>query len=362
MNGKCIFFVLPALLILLTDVHGFSSSKQESNTIPLYDREMISGPHQTFELYFSVLFLQPSASNLHYAVQAIPLSIDSPNWSVFDLHPRYYFGFDIGGKAMIDDTGIHIMLRWEHFRSSTSTLTQVSSQNMIGPFFEIGPDASTYKQAQGEVRFHVDEVSVALSKCIDFGERWSTNFFGGLNFASIQQSLFSYFSDAASNITRTIQTPIGFRGAGPQVGIDAAYSIFRQLFLVGKMQASLLVGRMQNHTTYVSTSPILALLGLPSPNNQSTSVQKRMQVVPALQENIGISYAFSTWGEQVAITVGAGYQAQVYLQALQSIDMGSQVDDVPVGDATLGVFARTFQRNISNFALAGPYVTLSIEF
>jgi len=354
MNCKSIFFVLPVLLISLTDMYGFSSS--------MLNDEMTSYPDQTFELYFSALFLQPSTSNTHYAVEAMPLPIYSPSWSTFDLHPRYRFGFDVGGKAIIDDSGTHIMVHWEHFRSSSSASTQVSSENMIGPFFEIGPDASPYNQAQAEVRFHIDEVTVALSKFIDIGEQWTTNFFGGVSFVRIQQDLFSYFSNPASTITRAIQTPIKFLGAGPQVGVDVAYTIFKQLFLVGKMQASLLVGSMKNHTAYASTSPILGLLGAASPNNQSTSIQKRMQVVPALQESIGLSYSFSSRCEQLAITIGAGYQAQIYLQALQSIDMGSEVDDVPVGDASVGVFARTFQRNLSNFALAGPYLTVSIGF
>ena len=55
-----------------------------------------------FEATGKCLFLQPNATNLHYAVEAIPLNeelnttIASPNWTTFELRPDYQFGFEVG--------------------------------------------------------------------------------------------------------------------------------------------------------------------------------------------------------------------------------------------------------------------------
>jgi len=89
-------------------------------------------------------------------------------------------------------------------------------------------------------------------------------------------------------------------------------------------------------------------------------VNKRTIVVPALEGKIGLNYTydFCDW----LLTLEIGYEAHLYFNALQSVDMGSEVIDLGPNPASVGVFARTFQRNISNFALAGPYLNVMIGF
>ena len=63
--------------------------------------------------------------------------------------------------------------------------------------------------------------------------------------------------------------------------------------------------------------------------------------------------------------VESDYQAQIYINAIRSIDMGSEVAlsaGGSIGSAVTGVYARTFERTVSDFGLAGPYVTLSLGF
>jgi hypothetical protein len=45
-----------------------------------------------------------------------------------------------------------------------------------------------------------------------------------------------------------------------------------------------------------------------------------------------------------------------------SVDISSQVITPPVIPNTVGVFARTFKRTLSNFGLAGPYVSIGAIF
>jgi hypothetical protein len=139
------------------------------------------------------------------------------------------------------------------------------------------------------------------------------------------------------------------------------YRSSNEFSLAGHGSVSLLTGTGKNHTDYASIAPELSDLGVTPPNKQSTSVCSSTQVVPAFAEKLALFYEYSECGE-AALKLEVGYQAHIYINALQSIDMGSGVILPPVAPNTVGVFARTFKRNPSDFALSGPYVALDVKF
>jgi hypothetical protein len=108
-------------------------------------------------------------------------------------------------------------------------------------------------------------------------------------------------------------------------------------------------------------SPALGSVGVTPPNVQSTKVQKKTQLVPAITTKLGLNYIFSFCSHSM-VRLEAGYEAQVYLNAIQSVDMGSEVITPPVVPDTIGVFARTFRQTLSNFSLTGPYFRLEAGF
>lgn len=331
------------------------------NTYADDDTVVTVNPPYTFELGFRALIVKPMASNLHYAAQADPLPLVSPHWIIHDIHPKYHFGFDLEFSFFFHNLDSRLYANYERFHACDTACVNVGSENMVGPFFEIGPDASAYSLAEGRVNFQLDEVNGTYGQNVNFGSRLRTTLFAGVSFARIKENLTFTYSNTDGTITRTIQIPSQFSGAGPQFGIDFIYHIICGLQFTGKATASLLTGKSKNHTCYTSISPFLELFDQPSPNEQSTSVCNRTQVVPVFNERIGAAYAYEFCNHYL-IKIEVGYQAQIYLGALQSVDIGSEVVTPPILPDTVGVFARTFQRTISNFALAGPYVTLDLGF
>src|SRR5579872_409699 len=311
----------------------------------------LSSPSYSFEIHGSALYMQPTGSNLHYAAEAIPIPVPSPDWNIFSIDTDYHFGFDVGIAGICHCSNTNLMLNWEHFHSKDSASKQVSSQNMIGPFFEIGPDASAYTKAHGRVTYHFDEVDLDYGVFLQLGERLHMNWFGGVSFARIKQTLFSKYSNVENTIVRSIKVPSTFLGAGPKFGVNFCYLFGKGFHLVGETGASLLVGPQKNHTNYSALSPFLPSIGITPPNNQRTHVQKGTQVVPGFEGKLGLAYAY-TFCNDVMLKFEAGYATQVYINAIRSIDMGSEVVTPPVLPDTVGVFARTFQTNLSNFALA----------
>lgn len=328
---------------------------------PPQNSVFLSHPDYTFEFEFSALVLQPTGSDLHYAAEAVPLPIPSPNWLIYDIDPSYDFGFDIGLGGVFRNTNTNLRVNWEHFHSSDTASISVPAADMLGPFFEIGPDAAPYTKAHGRVTFHFDAANLDYGIFLNLGDRLQTNLFGGVGFAYIHQTLLSEFSNVSEGIYRSIETPSSFTGAGPQVGLDFSYRVVDGFNFTGGAMVSLLVGALRNHTSYVSNTPFLPFDGVHNPNGQEINVSNRTQVVPGMEGKLGLSYVLN-FGDHYMFRIEAGYQAQIYLNAIQSVDIGSEVIDLDVPDASIGVFARTFQRTLSDFALAGPYATISFGF
>lgn len=359
MKKNLLFLLSLASLVLYatpTQAHN-NTNMQCTNecTVSTYD------PIYQFELEFNALFLKPGSSNLHFAAEAIPLPVYTPHWNIFDLQPHYRFGFDLGLKVVNHAHRNCFMINWEHFQSCTAAAIDVGIKNMVGPFSEIGPNATPYKLSAGQVHFSFNEVNIDMGHFVQWGDRLHTNMFGGIGITSIKECLRAFYSNTNGDTTRTILTPSTFLGAGPQLGIDFTYDLTHHFYIHGKGIGSLLTGPSKSHTEYLSTTPVLATLGKSSPNEQSTSECKRTLVVPAFQDKIGLGLAWD-YDDYYFMQIEAGYQAQIYLSALQATDMGSQVPDPDSQDASTGVYARTFQRNISNFSLSGPYITADLRF
>jgi hypothetical protein len=326
-----------------------------------YARPHFEDSTSTYGGYFTAQFLKPFTSNVDYAAQAVPLPLASPHWKLYDVHPGTDFGFEIGFRGLYNKSNITTVVSWQHFSSSDSASKKVSSEDMIGPLFEIGPDAEPYKKAHGNSHIHFDEVKLDFGKLIEISEDFKADLFAGVCITKIKQNLCSLFSNPDGTVVRTINTPIRFSGAGPHMGIHFNYHVFKGLHFMGTSEFSLLVGSAKDNTLFTATSPALKKLGIPPPNKQSIHVNNRTQVVPAFEEKLGFGYCINLW-DCALFTIEAGYQAQIYLNALQSIHIGSEVVTPPILPDTIGVYARTFQRIISNFALTGPYLTIQIEY
>lgn len=349
--------------LVASTMYAQTPSTQTKNEMQLtFDNGVfLSSPEYVFDAYFSALVMQPTGSNLHYTARANPLPVPSPNWQIYEIDTDYHFGFDVGIEGVFKEANTNVRLTWERFHSSDSDSVQVPSSDMVGPFFEIGPDAAVYKAATGKVTYRFDTVSLLTGIFLSFGKIMESSLLCGVGYAHIKQTLYTTHSSLNGETVRTINVPSSFDGAGPQIGMDASYKIYDGLRLTAGLLGSFFVGPQKNSTTYKATSPALAALEIPPPNYQGTSVQNKTILVPGFDGKLGLAYQ-NTFKDHYAIKIEAGYRTQVYIDAIQSIDMGSEVTTPPVIVDTVGVYARTFDQTLSNFALAGPYFTLEFGF
>jgi hypothetical protein len=324
----------------------------------------------SYELYGEVLFLQPNGSNLYYAVEAFPFNTAiaipevSPNWTTFEISPDYHPAFEIGAKLFFPKSDMNLVANWERIHSQDTEFASIAiSGNMMGPAFDIGPNSAFYTSAKGRALYHFDAANLVVGKTVCFVSGLNANFYAGASFTRIKQSMSSLFKGPGGLTSRLIYSPSLFTGAGPQFGVDLDYKLFGGFSFTGSSNASLYVGQQKNSTTFKSTTPALAFAGIPQPNVQTTTVPSRTQLIPGFEEKMGFAYTagFKSW----RFSLAAGYQFQIYINAVQSFDMTApQVlpSLVPGITVDMGVYAVGFERTLSNFILSGPYVTLNLDF
>jgi hypothetical protein len=329
----------------------------------------------TYGFYGEFLYLQPNGTDLFYGASAIgisptstgsdPLSaIASPQWTILEVLPSYHPGFEVGLSLTCNRDNIAITVNWERLHTSDSDSFTASSAvgHMVGPFFDIGPNSAAYKIASGKATSHFDAANLTIGKNLCFFNNFHTEFYGAAAFARIEQTMQSTYSNFENTISRVVATGSTFTGAGPQIGFNYDYRIGGGFFFSGNSSLSLYVGQMKNTTTYQSVAPELAIIGLSSPNNQAASIPNRTQLIPGFEQKLGFSWV-STW-DCVRATLAAGYQCQIYLDAIQTFNMASQAipTDLAAVSPDIAVYAVAFEQTNSNFMLTGPYVFLGFEF
>ena len=353
------------LALLISSVsYAESTFENEQKPAPIVHQPFevyLSSPDYTFDAQVTALILQPTGSDIYYFAHAKPLPLTTPNWTVGDVKTDYHFGFDLELAGIFHTLNTNLSVNWEHFFSSDSSEASFPNDEMVGPFFVIGPDASTYISTKGKAQFIFNEINSRYGTEVSFGNRARSNFFTGVGYTYLKQSLTSEYFSSNNTDSRSIQSESSFSGAGPQVGMSYASKIFKGLYLTGDASASFLVGTLKNSTTYKSFTPLLTPLGITPPNTQTTGVDDRIQVVPAIDGQLGLSY-IQSFCKNYMVSLEAGYRVQVYFNAIQTTDMGSEVPINSQAESEVGVFARSFERNISNYAMAGPYISLKFGF
>jgi hypothetical protein len=323
-----------------------------------------------YEVYGAYLYLQPNGSHLYYGAEAIGLntSIAVPavnaNWNILEVKPSYHSGFDIGARILFDYADLDMTVNWErlHASNSSSFVASSAAGYMVGPFFDIGPNAEPYKIADGQASLHYDQVNVDFGTQFNLTNRWRADVCAGAGFAYIKESLGSSYSSLDGTIVRAVSTYSKFLGAGPQLGLDFRYKICGNFAFLSDSMLSLFMGQLKNGTTYESSTPELANLGVAQPNVQTTTVPHRMQLVPGFEQRIGASYDASF--DCANLTLAIGYQCQIYLDAIQTVDMTAPqvLPPAAVFSTQVGVYAVGFQRTLSNFMLTGLFVSLDLRF
>jgi hypothetical protein len=332
-----------------------SAPPQLSNP-QIYELESVTAP-PAFTFTAALLYLQPNSGSLEYGTLVSPLPVPSPHWQNESINPNFSPAFRIGGRYAMANAN-DIQANWTHLDASASSSFSGAPNQMVGPYYEIGPDSNLYKLGSATARFGYDAINIDAGHLWCAGSPFQVRLFGGLQVAHVHQNLASSFSsyNGAYQIGNTTNSV--FNGVGPRLGMNAQYN--RRWFqLVGEAGGSVLIGQSQARQDYSAISPVAPGLGIPQPNNQSLTSPNATQVVPCLDARLGAAYVTPATAYGI-FRVEAGYQAAVYINAVSQYSITGVV--LPPAPQSVGVFLESAQHLYTNFMVQGPYVSGSWLF
>lgn len=312
-----------------------------------------SNSPSTIETSSSLLFLQPGTGTLQYGTLVNPLPAESPHWVNQHIDPDYSPAFNVGVGYYLD-SGRDIRLNWTHLNTSDSDTVFADPIQFVGPPYEIGPDAGSFKIGYGNAQFEFDAIN------LDVGQRFQSfgpvdlRVFGGLQLARIGEELTASFQ-TPDGITQNGYTNNSlFTGCGPRIGVKAQRSIGYFDFL-GEFATAALLGNMESSMDFRAISPAFPV----TPNIQSLTSPDATRVIPSIDARLGTGWTLPT-ANHGKLRLEAGYQVAVYVNAVNEYSISNVV--LPSNVQGVGVFLRTQTPLQNDFTAQGPYMMLKWDF
>lgn len=201
-------------------VHAVSAVM--NNNISDKDGIVSTKPH--FEFTAGALFLQPTGSNLDYAVLGFPYPVLSPHWDVGTVTPGYSTGFYLGGRYLSRSAENDVQLNWAHLSTNDADSLHAGSGQFTTPLFQSGPSAGqganpATQEAFATAQFNYDIINLDAGQTVHYGQRTDLRFFAGLSGGQLKETLNTSFQDYAQTFN------INFLRTGQKIkiGLEVAH-------------------------------------------------------------------------------------------------------------------------------------------
>lgn len=245
-----------------------------------------------------------------------------------EANNEWDWGYRLEGSYHFN-TGNDATMTWVHYKNDSNR------DGFVGliPFSQLAAPLSSSYRIQDDTYF--DQVNLVLGQHADFGLVKNMRFYGGLQYANINDNAYSYFyrspvqliSLGIDSVYQYDKT--AFKGVGPVVGIDYSYDITSSFSVTANGAGSILYGTSRFDYGFTGT-PVGAVL--------LDRYGSKKAIVPSLEAKLGLNYAYAM--AQGVLNFEGGYQVMNYFNALQSVGVDG--------------FTTTHVSN-SDYGLYGPY-------
>jgi hypothetical protein len=348
-------FKLSTLGLLLISATSFANNL--SNTTQLQASR--------FSISLTGLYLEPSASNLTYAIYTTPLPLPAPNWQQKIVNPAYSGAFDLGMQYTFIGDKDKLKLNWLHFNSKDSASATSSPSTSVGPVYYYGPAEqfilNTY--ANSTVKFDIEDGNFTFNHLISLSPSFQLEPFIGLSVAYLKEDLTNnyYGTDPVYGpYSHNVYGKSKFTGAGPRLGMDTSYFITNHFAITAQLAGELLAGSLKYSTDFTSlTGYVGTTAHNNTPTNTSMANQSLSRAVPELGAKLGVLYTLPFKNSESELTFQAGYMYSVYFNAIHEVLPQTLV----TGSWEAGTVAIVNQtQRDSNLDLKGPYLSVSMKF
>lgn len=319
-----------------------------------------------FKYTASLLYLQPGADNLGWAVITTYLPLASPTWNVQTIKPHFIPGFTLGTNYVFANSGNDLQLNWSHLQTSDRSTVTVSNfiTQWISPFSQTGTlpmggeptGIFSLKSATAKLKFYYDVLNVDFGQSIDFCDFMRMRIFTGLSGVRIREKLITTFSGRPLPIL-TLNNTSTYLGLGPRLGINNTFGTCYNANIFFQFTGTLFVGRLQPaQYEFTASATDLANIGI-AVNRESVSSRSVTKIVPAVEGKLGLTYLYNL-SECSNLNFEFGYQAALYIKPLSSYETNMNVIGLDSGSLSTASVKYTE----SNFSVGGPYITVTWDF
>lgn len=338
-------------------INNYSISYAASSI--LVDKQTSPSEKAQIELTLGAVFLQPSGTNLDYAVLGYPLPVNSPHWDVETIKPSYTPGFFLAAHYLFPNTEHDLRLNWTHVNTHNSNSVQAGPSEFAVPLFQAGPSAgqsmnNASQQAHATAKFNYDIINLDAGWNADYRRDTQLRFYAGLSGGRLKESLSATYQDNAATYMINSTNQSTFSGIGPLFGLSGLYKLPYRFGITGGLSASALIGSLKAVTDYTSSSPQLAASGV-SKNQQSITPKTTSQVVPGLDGKLGLNYR-QVFGKGSVFMIEVGYEYATYFNAVVAYNPNTVFGEINLGTIALS----SLGKSVSNFSVDGPFVNLSV--
>lgn len=328
------------------------------------DASVIPTQEPGFALNITGLYLQPSASNLEYAVYTTPLPLPAPNWEQESVSPGYSGAFDLGLQYNLMNGTENVKLDWLHFSSNDSDGVDSAPNTSVGPTFYYGPLEQFLLNtgATSTVTFKLDNGNLVFGHLVNLTNNIQIEPFAGFSAVYLRENIDNSYwgkDPVTGPYAHSVETKSNYAGFGPRLGIDGSYFITKRFAITESIAGDLLAGYVHNSTDFVSWT---SYTGGSAPHNNtpaytSMANQKTHRIVPEVDAKIAMLYKVPLKNSE--LTLQTGYMYMVYSDAINEVLPSSLVP----GSWEEGSVAIIGQSQTeSNLSLDGPFFSLSWKF
>lgn len=283
------------------------------------------------------LYLQPFGSNrdLNYAILHTPSGSRNIHTNTY-----YHWAGALGFGYLFESNNTDIQFHFIHLKSSDKGVIIAGANQSISSLNASGPGGVVFANASSRIKYKFNRFNISVGKYFEL-HRMLIRLFTGVGVAHIAREQVNNYIGGMPSTATAVKYPrlsSDYLGVGPLFGLSGQIPLTSHLSVIAKGSVAVLVGSMNSTLNQNEANSI----GVPSFTRLRTN--GRRYLVPTAAAKLGLRFSMP-FHDNTRFQISAGFRASDYFKAINLL--------YPVFRTGLG------QTN-SNFAVMGPYLTISI--
>ncbi len=296
---------------------GLAETEAEMGTGPSSSVVKIPDTPGGWTVMGEAMFMRPSTSELDFAIEdSAGAKIVGPA-EVVSVDTDYEPGFRVGAGYGFAGTGVDAKVVWSHLDADFSESAVAPAGGRLQATQSTRGTLQDADSASATVDFDYDVVDLEVGQTFQAGgSSVDVRLFGGVRYANIDQARDIFYEggdfDRGGPATGVrVSSTIDFVGAGPRIGVGAAWNVGHGFSLFGQTAGSLVVGNFDTSLFETNDS-----VGTPVAVDVTQDFNTR--VIPVAEISLGAG-----WKRQFSLgllTLRGGYQLENWFNVVDFPD------------------------------------------